>query len=375
MAADGGGVGTRAFIIARESSSAASRPATIFTDAYLFSSPAFVYEAIDRERGTRVALKTLHRFDAAQRRSRVSIPTWRRTGQPTLGQRGREAVRAAAPPYASPLERNAVCFAAMLGRVMGAMVAMGCVTACGGLHTPPSARGSDVPSSATSTDEAYFYLGYEYERGGDAAKARRAYLDLITKVPNSKYVPNAYLALGEMYFSEATTDPNKWTLAKEAYEQVVARPPPAKAVYGYAWYKLAYVFWNEGDFSHALAAFKNTLDFAVAYPQLSGATTLAQSARTELIAVYALTGSPTDAYDFFKSGLTGDEQASDRETFARLNELGQRYMEAADFTKAVDLYRDLLTRDGYGEKAPEYEAQLAKAVRRASSLPAAHATP
>ena len=57
---------------------------------------------------------------------------------------------------------------------------------------------------------------------------------------------NAYLAFGELFFNEALSDPTKWEPAKQAYQKVISKPPPENKVYGYAWYKLAYVFWNHG---------------------------------------------------------------------------------------------------------------------------------
>ncbi|HLK35668.1 MAG TPA: tetratricopeptide repeat protein, partial [Polyangiaceae bacterium] len=108
-------------------------------------------------------------------------------------------------------------------------------------------------------DEVYYYLAYEYEQSGDTANARRVYLDLITKTPNSKYLSNAYLAFGELFFNEALSDPSKWDPAKQAYQKVIAKPPPENKVYGYAWYKLAYVYWNMNDLPHALDAFKKTI--------------------------------------------------------------------------------------------------------------------
>ena len=53
---------------------------------------------------------------------------------------------------------------------------------------------SNPPPSYPLLDEVYYYLAYEYEQGGDTVNARRVYLDLITKTPNSKYISNAYLA-------------------------------------------------------------------------------------------------------------------------------------------------------------------------------------
>ncbi|RYZ61321.1 MAG: tetratricopeptide repeat protein, partial [Proteobacteria bacterium] len=49
-------------------------------------------------------------------------------------------------------------------------------------------------------DEVLYYLAYEYEQAGDNKNARRVYLDLINSRPKSKYIPNAYLAFGELFF-------------------------------------------------------------------------------------------------------------------------------------------------------------------------------
>ena len=125
-------------------------------------------------------------------------------------------------------------------------------TRCSSTTTPVSRRTTfpqNPPPAYPRLDEVYYYLAYEYEQAGDTANARRVYLDLITKTPNSKYIPNAYLAFGELFFNEAQGDPTKWEPAKQAYQKVIAKPPPDNKVYGYAWYKLAYVFWNQGDFA------------------------------------------------------------------------------------------------------------------------------
>ena len=144
---------------------------------------------------------------------------------------------------------------------------------------PSPTFASNPPPAYPALDEVYYYLAYEYEQAGDTANARRVYLDLITKTPNSKYISNAYLAFGELFFNEAMGDPTKWDPAKQAYNKVIAKPPPENKVYGYAWYKLAYVFWNQGDLPHALDAFKKTIDFGTQFPQLPNATKLAESAR------------------------------------------------------------------------------------------------
>ena len=96
-------------------------------------------------------------------------------------------------------------------------------------------------------DEVLYYLAYEYEQSNDLVNARRVYYDLIKQKPNSKFIPNAYLAFGELFFNEAQGDPSKWDFAAQAYTEVIKFPPEKSKVYGYAWYKLAYVFWNKGE--------------------------------------------------------------------------------------------------------------------------------
>ena len=217
------------------------------------------------------------------------------------------------------------------------------------------------PPAYPLLDEVYYYLAYEYEQASDYSNARRVYLDLIQKTPNSKYIPNAYLAFGELFFNEAMGDPTKWEPAKQAYQKVIAKPPPDNKVYGYAWYKLAYVFWNQGDLPHALDAFKRTIDFGTQFPQLPNATKLADSARRDLIPVYALAGSPTDAYNFFKN-LSGDQQGSNDKTFKMMNDLGQNYLDTGHYPEAIALYKDLLVRDANSDKVCEYQSRITEAT-------------
>ncbi len=139
-------------------------------------------------------------------------------------------------------------------------------------------------------DEVLYYLAYEYEQGQDYGNARKVYYELIQKAPQSKYIPNAYLAFGELFFNEAQGDPSKWDLAAGAYQEVIKYPPPNNKVYGYAHYKLAYVYWNKGEFPRALDEFKKTIDYGNQYAQVPNAAQLAIAARRDLIPVYALAG-------------------------------------------------------------------------------------
>jgi len=78
--------------------------------------------------------------------------------------------------------------------------------------------------SYPQADEVGYFLGYELERAGDAASARRAYFEVIQKYPASRFVPYAYFAFGEMFLAEADQDPSRLELALQAFTKVAQFP-------------------------------------------------------------------------------------------------------------------------------------------------------
>lgn len=209
-------------------------------------------------------------------------------------------------------------------------------------------------------DEVIYYLAYEYEQDKDYQNARKVYLELIEKSPNSPYIPSAYLAFGELFFQEAQGDPSKWDLAAAAYEKVISYPPPKNKSYGYARYKLGYVNWNKGDYGGALNEFKAVIEFGDKYTELPNAKQLAKSARRDLIPVYAVSGAPTKAYGFFKP-LSGDASGSETKTLDMLNELGMAYLDTGHYPEGIALYQDLMQRDK-GDRYCFYQTQITTAI-------------
>jgi tetratricopeptide (TPR) repeat protein len=135
-------------------------------------------------------------------------------------------------------------------------------------------------------DEALYYLAYEYELDGQTANARKTYYSLIQSQPSSPFIPNAYLGFAEIFFDEASAgDPSKWPLAKQAYMKVVDFPPPANTVYGYAWFKLAHVFWRSAEPSMAASSFQKAAEWATAFPQDANARTVMAAAKTDRAAL------------------------------------------------------------------------------------------
>ena len=62
---------------------------------------------------------------------------------------------------------------------------------------------ADASKSQGCGDEVLYYLAYEYEQAKDYDHARKVYFELIQNWAKSKYIPNAYLAFGELFFQDA----------------------------------------------------------------------------------------------------------------------------------------------------------------------------
>jgi tetratricopeptide (TPR) repeat protein len=208
-------------------------------------------------------------------------------------------------------------------------------------------------------DEVLYYLAYEYEQAQNLDQARKVYLELIQGWPQSKFIPNAYLAFGELFFNEAQGDPSKWALAEQSYSEVIKYPPPDNKVWGYAHYKLGYVYWNKGDFPRAMSELKKTVEYGTQYQQLPNAKELANSARKDIIPIYALAGDPKRAFDFLHP-LSGDSGGNEK-TYAMMDSLGTNYLDTGHYREAIDLYTDLMNRDR-GPRFCVYQGHIAEAT-------------
>jgi tetratricopeptide (TPR) repeat protein len=213
---------------------------------------------------------------------------------------------------------------------------------------------NEYPNSP-KLDEALYYLAYEHEQAGDLSRARKVYYELIQKTPTSPFVPRAYLAFGELFFSEAMGDPSKWGLAEAAYKQVLGYPPPNNKVYGIARYKLAYVFWNQEKLPEALNELTKVIQFATAHATLPSSKALEKNARRDIVTVYAQSGAAEKAWTFFQK-LSGNR------TTDVLNELGVAYLDIGRYSEAVALYRQLGERDA-GARSCHYQTQVSHAVQ------------
>jgi tetratricopeptide (TPR) repeat protein len=97
-------------------------------------------------------------------------------------------------------------------------------------------------------DEALFTLAHCLSALARQDLALEAYYRLIREHPESRFVPQAYLAFAEHYFRLGELEN-----ARQFYERVLTIAPERNPVYGYALYKLAWVLHNQERFGERCA--------------------------------------------------------------------------------------------------------------------------
>jgi tetratricopeptide (TPR) repeat protein len=148
------------------------------------------------------------------------------------------------------------------------------------------------PTFAQS-DEALLFLGNLLMEDGQDKKALVAYKRLLEKYPRSRYVPDAYLALGEYFFTNAKGQRKELERALQAYQK--AAEFTESRSYLFALYMQGWCHFNLGDYAAAKEHFKKVVlqgeqASANAAEKHQGRDTLVREARIDYVNAYARDG-------------------------------------------------------------------------------------
>lgn len=117
-----------------------------------------------------------------------------------------------------------------------------------------TALNNEYPNFA-QRDEVLYFLALSHELNGNLRQARATYFDLIKTSPQSTYIPFAYFAFGEMFYTEAKSDPAKWDLAAQAFMECMKYPAPKNAVMADTLLRLGEVYVKKGENQRAQTMF------------------------------------------------------------------------------------------------------------------------
>src|SRR5512138_2067304 len=105
-------------------------------------------------------------------------------------------------------------------------------------------------------DEVLYFLAENLsKRNRNDPDAIKAYGALIERFPKSRFVPDAWMAVGEFWFEKSTGDARTKNLRKALGAYQKAAEYQESSVYGYALYKQAWVYNNLAGCGQALDLF------------------------------------------------------------------------------------------------------------------------
>jgi tetratricopeptide (TPR) repeat protein len=217
------------------------------------------------------------------------------------------------------------------------------------------------------TDEVLYFLGLNLMDMGDEKRGLVAYRRLIDKYQKSRYLPDAYLAVGEYHFNASKGKRDQLEKALEAYQS--AARFTENAVYGYALYKQGWCYVNLGDFEKAMDQFKAVVLFAdfAGVEQVEGKkgsrsnrSGLAREARNDYVRAYSRSGGgPTEAREkFSRLAKTPDDLR------LMLKQLAGLYYEDGKDREAAVAYNGLIAERPLSPEAPGFQSRIVDCVMR-----------
>ncbi len=211
-------------------------------------------------------------------------------------------------------------------------------------------------------DMVLFYLGNFLGQMQEAEGSYEYYVKLITRYPESKYLPDTLVNIGDYYF-----DQNDFGTAIQFYAKVGAFQE--SHIYGYAIYKLAWCHYNMAEYRDAFARFVEVIRYSDQMERRKQGVRigLKTEAQKDLVLAYSQIGKETQAIPFFK------EIASD--IYLQLAaQLGDLYLDMGEPAKSMRMYktiiRESLAANPDTSDILSYQRAIVNAVDRTVDKPA-----
>jgi tetratricopeptide (TPR) repeat protein len=206
------------------------------------------------------------------------------------------------------------------------------------------------------THGVYYLLAYCLAEMGQGDESRVAYQTLIQRFPDSPFVAEAWVRLGDWYFDAVEAD--SLQNAAVAFSRIYAFPD--HPLYARAIYKLGWTYYRMDQFEEAVRAFTYLLDHYVAKAKQTGEKA-GGDVWPEAIQYTAISfadeawGGVERAKAFFEAS---GHRPYEGEVFARL---GDVYFEETKYLQAVEAYRHVLALDPFAPDAPRVHARIVQA--------------
>lgn len=206
-------------------------------------------------------------------------------------------------------------------------------------------------------DEVLFFLGFNLWEADKKKDAITVYQKLLKDFPNSKYQPDAWVAVGQYFFDTSEGRRDSLERALAAFKKAVTFTD--SKVYGYAIYMQGWCYANLGDHRSAMDKFKAVIYYGELQDKSDKrATSLAREARKDYVVAYSHVGDVIAAKnDFQKVG--GDEH-----WWGMLKGLANLYYEDGKDKEATITYNTLIKQRPLSPEAPFFQGRIVDCVMR-----------
>lgn len=177
-------------------------------------------------------------------------------------------------------------------------------------------------------DQALFAFAYSLQQGKYMKDARQVYHRLLQDYPQSKYVPEAYLAFADYYFGA-----NELANAEAFYQKVLQFPK--SGVYNYANYMLGWVYLNLARHEDAGKQFLQVIRDTSGNKK---AETLNKAAKKDFVRAFADFGQVQRAWQTF-------QKIDSAYALTMYTILADLYLEQGKNDRAIYAYRELIKQE------------------------------
>ena len=198
-------------------------------------------------------------------------------------------------------------------------------------------------------DEVLFSLGYNLYEIGKRGEAVKRYEELTKNYPDSGFLADAYVQLGNHWF-----DNNNLAKAKLNFEK--ALKTQNQQIYAYALYKLAWCDFNAGEYEEGLKKFHAVVDFADQKGKSLG--DLKTEALRDMVLTYVQLNRPDDAVAYYRRKAPKSRQSR------YISSLANGLAGAGYHESAIKVFRGLIDDEPMRAEAPDFQQAIIQSFEK-----------
>lgn len=199
-------------------------------------------------------------------------------------------------------------------------------------------------------DEVIFRLGSGLIEADKGAQAVSYLQRLVKNYPNSKYLPDAHLALAEFFFKQEMLG-----AARDNYQAALKYKNNAN--YDFALYKLGWVYYNQGKYQDSIDTFKSVVE------RTDEKLGFQNQAINDLVVAYAEVDNGWEQVrDYFL------KMRDQKFTYRKLGQMASLYEGQGKDDQAIEIYEFFIDKRPDHKKIPEWMESIIVAKKKINNF-------